>query len=490
MEKYNREREYDVLDFIATVMLHWRGMIVAAVVGGIVLGALGYAKDYISNAEKKSVYEQLEGSTDEEKQQAYLESGLTTTQIENVRTVLAFERSIKEREDYLNDSEYINLNPTNYANGVLSYLVVADGTDEESVQIKENKIRMVYKSLIMSEMFMGRMEKVAGFEDVDLSELMTVADPSSSMFGCSVLEVRVKFNDEKSCRMILDELSDYIESNIEDIKTKSFDHELKLITKSVDMVSGEEIANDRRLILSDIAAYRNSATTVRKLFTQKENAYYEFMRAVSGPVMDEDVITPMEYSTEELSASINKKFVLLGILGFAVLYALFWAAVYIFDVRIKICDNLGKLYPVKEFTKVYSKSSGKVFAKIDNLINSIRTIGRRCFYDDDAVALVAASISAEVRKHGYSELAIVGCNMKGRSMEICEKIKSQIPESLGNVTIYDNAIYRSDLREKFDEVSAVFLVEKAGVTLYSEIDHELEFFERLSIPVVGISVIE
>ena len=40
------EREIDLLDMIADILSHWRGLVVALVIGAVLMGGLSYVKSY------------------------------------------------------------------------------------------------------------------------------------------------------------------------------------------------------------------------------------------------------------------------------------------------------------------------------------------------------------------------------------------------------------------------------------------------------------
>ena len=41
-----KEREIDLLDMIADILSHWRGLLIAVVLGAILMGAFSYTRSY------------------------------------------------------------------------------------------------------------------------------------------------------------------------------------------------------------------------------------------------------------------------------------------------------------------------------------------------------------------------------------------------------------------------------------------------------------
>lgn len=48
------EREIDLLDMVADILSHWRGLLVAVMIGAFLMGGLSYVKSY-RNVKNKSV---------------------------------------------------------------------------------------------------------------------------------------------------------------------------------------------------------------------------------------------------------------------------------------------------------------------------------------------------------------------------------------------------------------------------------------------------
>ena len=85
-------REIDLLDMIADVLSHWRGMIVALVLGAVLLGSFSYMKSLrtVQNVQQPETVVQEEATVQE--QLTYLEQSLDNNSRAAVLTVLDDEK--------------------------------------------------------------------------------------------------------------------------------------------------------------------------------------------------------------------------------------------------------------------------------------------------------------------------------------------------------------------------------------------------------------
>ena len=83
-----KEREIDLLDMIADILSHWRGLLIAIVLGAVLLGAFSYTRSY-RNTQNMQSQEAENTSEDEmaiEEKLAQLSENLDDSQLAAVLT--------------------------------------------------------------------------------------------------------------------------------------------------------------------------------------------------------------------------------------------------------------------------------------------------------------------------------------------------------------------------------------------------------------------
>ena len=90
-------REIDLLDMIADVLSHWRGMIVALVLGAVLLGGVSYTRSFRTVQDEATVQTQL----------SQLERNLDAKSQAVVLTVLDDEKEYDLKKTYSENSIYM-----------------------------------------------------------------------------------------------------------------------------------------------------------------------------------------------------------------------------------------------------------------------------------------------------------------------------------------------------------------------------------------------
>ena len=118
-----KEREIDLLDMIADILSHWRGLLIAIVLGAVLLGAFSYTRSY-RNMQNMQSQEAENASEDEmaiEEKLAQLSENLDGSQLAAVLTTVDDAKEYALKKQYVQDSIYMQLDPMNVAQEELVY---------------------------------------------------------------------------------------------------------------------------------------------------------------------------------------------------------------------------------------------------------------------------------------------------------------------------------------------------------------------------------
>lgn len=95
------EREIDLLDMIADILSHWRGLLVALIIGAVLMGGFSYVKSYRNVQSTQMVEEEPE--LDElavEEQLAQLEDSLSDSEKAAVLITVDDEKEYLYKDKY------------------------------------------------------------------------------------------------------------------------------------------------------------------------------------------------------------------------------------------------------------------------------------------------------------------------------------------------------------------------------------------------------
>lgn len=490
------EREIDLLDMIADILSHWRGLVVALVIGAVLMGGLSYVKSYqniqnIQNAQPIEEETTLDAAT-VEKQLMQLEETLEESQKAAVLTTMDDEREYIWKENYAENSVYMQLDPFNIAQRQLVYQIKA--TEENQNQ----SLGTTYGDVLDNVGMYNWVEEKTGVPAAYVKELITVSttsaisianDQFAGTVGTDRLKITVIQKDEESCKELSDAVKAYVEQQKATLATEVGNHELILLSESAGMTLGMDVMNRQIDYGNQVSNLRSGIASAKAGFTADQAKYYDLLTWEEG--MDEAEIVQKDTVEEQavaVSPSVSKKYILLGAVLFAFVYAGILFLVYIFNSKLRVSDELQSLYHIPQIGVVVKDSKKKFI--LDKWVDDLRRYGKRKFDAEQSMELAFAAVKIAAVKNKLNTICLMGCNLEAGAGSVCENLKTALEKEGINVTVLDNVLYNAESMEKVEAMTGVVLVEKAGSTLYNEVANELALLKRQDITVLGGIIVE
>ena len=490
------EREIDLLDMIADILSHWRGLVVALVIGAVLMGGLSYVKSYqniqnIQNAQPIEEETTLDAAT-VEKQLMQLEETLEESQKAAVLTTMDDEREYIWKENYAENSVYMQLDPFNIAQRQLVYQIKA--TEENQNQSLGN----TYGDVLDNVGMYNWVEEKTGVPAAYVKELITVSttsaisianDQFAGTVGTDRLKITVIQKDEESCKELSDAVKAYVEQQKATLATEVGNHELILLSESAGMTLGMDVMNRQIDYGNQVSNLRSGIASAKAGFTADQAKYYDLLTWEEG--MDEAEIVQKDTVEEQavaVSPSVSKKYILLGAVLFAFVYAGILFLVYIFNSKLRVSDELQSLYHIPQIGVVVKDSKKKFI--LDKWVDDLRHYGKRKFDAEQSMELAFVAVKIAAVKNKLNTICLMGCNLEAGAGSVCENLKTALEKEGINVTVLDNVLYNAESMEKVEAMTGVVLVEKAGSTLYNEVANELALLKRQDITVLGGIIVE
>lgn len=488
------EREIDLLDMIADILSHWRGLLVALIVGAVLMGGFSYVKSYRNVQSEQAVEEELElDATAVEEQLAQLENSMSDSDKATVLTTVDDEREYLYKNTYSQESVYMQLDPLNIAQTELVYGIQAE--DESLAQ----RLGTVYKSIVDSVGLYDWVEQQTGIDAAYAAELISVNTNLEIFMGNSAqnigigsdnLKVTVIQKDEETCEQLADAVSSYLEQQQKNLAEELGNHELILLSATSGKIISTDAMKQQIDYGNQVSDIRSKIASAKVGFTADQQQYYDLLTWEEGN--KEATLDQKDTMAEEQSAlaspSVSKKYVLLGAVLFAFVYAGILFLVYIFNSKIRVSDELQSLYHIPQIGVVVKDSKKKFI--LDKWVDDLRHYGKRKFDAEQSMELAFAAVKIAAVKNKLNTICLMGCNLSAGAGSVCESLKTALEKEGINVTVLDNVLYNAESMEKVDAMTGVVLVEKAGSTLYNEIANELALLKRQDIAILGGIIVE
>ena len=488
-------REIDLLDMIGDVLSHWRGLVVALLAGAILMGGFSFVKSYCA---AQNAQQQEAVVLDEAAVQQQLEQMSNSLDDKNKAAVLAVLNEEKEYnmwKAYFDNSIYMQLDPLQVAQAELVYQVhTADGT-------RDSQLGAMYASLLNN---IGLYEWVAqqtGLEANHVGELISAETVSSltiqskteelqqeMSLGTNCIKVTILQADTENCTKLADAVKSYIVEQQKKLNSELGSHTIKLVLETTGIVMDRTLMDEQAKCGNDIADLQTKIANAKADFTGEQVQYYELL---TWKASEQETQIEQKPGAEEISVlapTVSKKYVLLGAILFAFVYAAVLCLVYIFNTKVRVSDELQRLYNVPQIGLVVRESKRKLL--LDRWADSLRNYGKRKFSAEQSLELAFAAVKIATIKNGVNNICLMGCNMSAGADKVCESLKAALEKEQINVTVLDNVLYDAEAMEQMNAMQGAVLVEKAGSTLYNEVTGELELLKRQGITVLGGIIVE
>ena len=332
-----KEREIDLLDMIADILSHWRGLLIAVVLGAILMGAFSYTRSYqnAQNMQPQEAEDASEGEMAMEEQLAQLRESLDDSQLAAVLTTVDDAKEYALKKQYVQDSIYMQLDPMNVAQEELVYNI--QGKDESGSQ----RLGTIYRNTLNSVGLYDWVEQRTGLEAAYVGELVSVSVDSGltltngdpvTIGGSDSLKIIIRGTDAESCGKIADAVKTYIEQQQENLNTRLGSHELVLLSEVSGNIMNMDVMNQQTAYRNLIYGLETTIAAAKAAFSEDQKQYYTLLMKENGledttdaeqSIVEEEQLVPE-------NPAVSKKYVVLGAVLFAFIYAAVLCMGYIF----------------------------------------------------------------------------------------------------------------------------------------------------------------
>lgn len=498
-----QEREINLVDLFVEILLRWRMFIVWALCGAVLLGSFSYIRTWraadaqtaqVEEAKRQLAEAGMQEGPDKVDSALLKETAgkLTADQRRNVEAVAGYEKWLTNQEG----SALLQIDANNVQQAEITFYISAESREQSC------SIEAVYEDIISSGELVQYMADQLGVSPY-ISDLISLQAQEllQITYGVqkSVIEqmptdsfsVRVIHYDEQICSDLAQAVIDFVENKHDELVDKLGEHELTVVNVSHAVVYDSSLANAQQILLNNMVNAQDSVLKRKKDFAIQEWQYYDVL--VNGEItgitsVDTVRLSPSDIVNRGVTATpgVSLKYVLLGMILAAFVYAFYIFFMYIINTKIRATDNLQQLYAIPQIGLIPAqKEKGKIFGFVDNFIDSLRNRNKRKFTQEEAVELASVAVKMAVERQEDKAVYLLGCDLKGPALAVCEQIRDRLNKDNIQAVILNNVLYDASAMDSLKNARGAVLVEMAGSTLYVEIEQELELMKREEIAVLG-----
>lgn len=492
--RYREEREIDLFDMFIEVLLHWRGLIIAMVIGGLILGGYSLYGSYKANASAKAAKaaaeEQVAKSAEDKKAEEEIladetkaleeaVAALTETQIANVDGIIIQQKQLQQAEKYAERSVLMKADYNEAPKADITFKVVAE-------EGRSYDIAKAYEDILTSaEMFKYVADKCSMGSEI--SECISLEERLGSLESpTDILKVNVYAVSLEKCEEIVNAFCEYANSKAGELQTSLGEHTLSLINKSLSIVYSKEIYDKQIANQNTIISLKRTIAAAVDALKDEEKAYYE-LKTNAVTREDEEAEAETETKPEEIvipKISVDKKKLAIGLVGGLFLYALIICIGYIFSGKVKDSDDFERLFGIKTIGKIYGAGDKRANKKgADGVIYSLKRRGRKPVVQNSAEKMVAINSAALASKEETKNVAIISGDFDAAGL--IERIKETITTEEKNAEIFESLLYSSTEAQELKNIDSAILVVRTKKSRYSEIEETIKVLDNRGIKVLG-----
>lgn len=497
-------REIDLIDLIVEILYRWKGMVLSAVIGAVLLGGLSYYRSM--EQVKSTAYTALPALEAKD----YLENSLSTADKIAARRAASIETSYRQYEDYLKESVLMKLDPTAIPQVTLIYSV--DAKDKEEAEAVTALYLQVLRSGELAEKLAAVDETLTPAsaseliqasgaydreETVQLSQFKdgkvagTYPAKSYDLSPSASFSVILRNTTLEKAVKMADTTGEYIENLPSDGIFNERKHTCALVSRTEGITMDASLMEYQKMYRDSVySADDRSVAPLKDKLSGSGLAYYNALMEIEEQQRGslEDVGETQE-NVAMMKASVSKKYVVIGFAAGLFVFAGIYLISYLLNLKLHYTDDLGVMYGISRIASVPDDKKWNRSAYA-GWLRSIRDRGKRAFTRDKAVELAGAGIRELMNKKEIESVCIIGCGMEEKTADIRDGIVKALSAANLKAEAIDNILYDAEAFHRFCSYEGVVLFEKAGGTLYDEIKQELNKISEQGMILLGAVIIE
>lgn len=477
-----KEREINLLDLCVEILLHWRGMLVAMLLGGVLLGGISVARQMFAwNAQAPQPWEAVDDA-----------------QRVKVQEAVALKGKYEQSLEYQRQSALARLDPLHIQRVELSFAICADSYQKANVIaaaygalsgdmalcqfVKEQcRIEGDIRENIAFVSGLDNGQSAAGYRSAAEDGSVNAGENQATIWSG---RIQISYDDKDISNAMADAVIAFLGEQQRNLAQAFGSHELLLLNRSQGEVADQGMMGRISQMTAASAALRAQHATMLQSFSDAETAYYRYLT-------EGDLENGVQQGSGGGAAvggqmGASAKYVLLGAVLAVFLYAFAVFFQYIMDGKIRSTDSLQELYGIPHLGTVPAGPPKKrSLGCVDEWVLKLHYWNRRKFTREETARLAAAAAKMAAVKASNGTVCCLGCGLQGNALAVCGEVKGQLEAAGIRVEILDNVLYDAGEMARLEGAGSAVLVETAGVTLYDEVCRELELLQRQGITVLG-----
>ena len=470
-------REINIVDFLIEILIHWRLIIIFAVIGGVLLGGYGFYSTRKARFLESQVVAQSEPQPQLSKEELLtsIKARLSAKDIATINTIIDNYRLLQMQNTYLERSVLMKADPFNMPEG--SVVVRVNAEPETITDIYSAFIFMI-PSADMFEVLTTRL----GLDDT-INEQIVLVEKGGIDEDHFTIKLNFYALSEEDCSALQDAFIDYVKEKSAEYTEIIGPNEVFVIDQFVSVVYDPAIADAQRKVYTAKKDYENNITTNFDGLSADGKTYYNLYMDKIDAASLQPTQTPEVNINTGFGSQGTKKLFIYGVAGGLFVSLLLISLMYIFTNKLRDTDSFNTVYGINQIGKIFRPSKKEKYSTIiDRAFYSLKRRGRKKVELEEAINNAAVSTTVTAVKIGAKKIGIF-------CLDKDEKLSNRMVETLSKKDI-DSIVLCCPL--KFEDVASdlidvegAVIVAKSGISRYYDVWDIIDMLEAQNVRIIG-----
>lgn len=490
MDNHLEEREINLWDMFWAICQKWRLILIVAIAGAAIAGGMSYLK----NAREINTLEQPQmGLAD-----------LSEEEQSNVELYIECYETYHNQLLYNKESPLMQLDANGFYVGTLDYYIDNHFEVEYPVIAASNNAQVMirsYQGALAGAEFEGKLQEELNIKEDQMTSYVMEQVDCSNAYGTQldgintstntstsdVMRVSLYAKDKETCDKLIALVKAELEQKEADVIRQLGQHDMILVNEARNFVANNALLTYQKNNLDKLYTLNANLANAKKLLTDDGAIFVE---QLLGDELEEAANGNNIDTVDLQKPDISKKGVVIGFAAGAFFVFASVALLYIINNRLLYEDDFEQIYGVKLLGRVESERKTKRVGFLDKWILRMRRIGLHHFEEADAVNMICTGIKLAARKECSDTVYVTGAGMTEGINELFDQMATKLKKEGITLKVGKSVLYYADALEDMVECGNVVLLEKAGESMYKEIQQELVICNQQGLCLFGAVVIE
>ena len=490
MENNISDKVINLWDMFWAVCLKWRLICLAAILAAILAGAWSYVRSArsISTQERPSQSVQMKQLSEED-------------QIA-VEVYLDYMDSYNSQLLYNRESPLMQLDANGFYLSTLNYYVDNHFKVEYPIIAESNNVYAIvqaYQAALGDGEFKEKLQNELDTKDGKASSYIMEQVDCNNSYGArlnagntiGIMKVSIYGDTEETCRNLAAVVKATLNEKKEELVRQFGEHDMILTEETYNYVSDNELLAYQKTNIDRLYNYGRNLNDAKKLMSDEGQNFVEQLPAEELEHRGEDISDEAtEVEAPSRKATVSKKRVLVGGVAGAFLVFAIVALGYLVNNSLLYEDDFEKLYGLKLFGRIEKQRKKKLFGFIDDFILKLRRTSIHHFREAEVVEMIYVGVKLAAEKRNINSVYVTGAGLAENHTPLLDEVIAKLKKDGIEVEMGKSILYYAGALEQSVKVGNVLLLEKAGQSLYQEIQREIEICSQQELNLLGAVVVE